>query len=358
MARRSHTLTKLDAGEPDYRASVDEVLRGLRDRLVVVEGDVDELEEAPAPTNDHGALSGLGDNDHPQYTLATTFSDHDARHVPGGADALPTAAPVAIGATLAEGSAASFARSDHVHTVSLGSVSRTIREINLSGLATNAFTNGTESVDGTNGTVAGSANAGTNWGIVNGQGLRCDAPTSTASVWSHASPNGPSIEFVLSDLIPTYDPGVGPLLIEAYVSSSTTENTGDRLIIGLRRAAGTPITGSSQVGRYALRQGEGAGVTQLASFDGTTITSVTNANIAPQNTLVIRCRDSESAVMTGTYSGGWGTRSMVYRNNSDVGNNGSLLYPQTRLVIAFAWASDASPTSTFTIERLRLSYAI
>jgi hypothetical protein len=39
---------------------------------------------------DHGALTGLGDDDHPQYCLSATFSaafwDHSARHELGGAD--------------------------------------------------------------------------------------------------------------------------------------------------------------------------------------------------------------------------------------------------------------------------------
>lgn len=40
---------------------------------------------------------------------------HEARHLPGGADALVTAAPVTIGTANAIGAAASFSRSDHIH---------------------------------------------------------------------------------------------------------------------------------------------------------------------------------------------------------------------------------------------------
>jgi hypothetical protein len=89
----------------------------------------------------HSALLGLTvGNDHPQYLLrdgtqpmtgalnmgsnnvtsagtynGVTVEAHASRHVPGGADPLPTAAPVTIGTVNAIGSAASFARSDHVH---------------------------------------------------------------------------------------------------------------------------------------------------------------------------------------------------------------------------------------------------
>jgi hypothetical protein len=91
---------------------------------------------------DHGDLLGLGGDDHAQYLLVSgtramsgdldvggnaivnvgnvdgvDVSDHSARHDPGGADALTTAAPGAtsVGTTPAEGTATSLARSDHVH---------------------------------------------------------------------------------------------------------------------------------------------------------------------------------------------------------------------------------------------------
>jgi len=96
-----------------------------------------------AGVTDHGALSGLGDiADHPGYldlagTRAmtgsidmgtnaitnvglvdgVTVSNHSARHLPGGADALTTAAAnnITVGATASEGSSTDFARSKHVH---------------------------------------------------------------------------------------------------------------------------------------------------------------------------------------------------------------------------------------------------
>jgi|GEM_PF-1716592 len=97
----------------------------------------------------HGLLSGLDADDHQQYLLVdgsramsgsldvggssvtnvnlvdgVDVSNHSSRHDPGGVDALTTAAPsagaVQVGNTAAEGSAASYARSDHVHTVTPG----------------------------------------------------------------------------------------------------------------------------------------------------------------------------------------------------------------------------------------------
>jgi len=97
---------------------------------------------------DHGLLSGLGDDDHTQYLLTAgsramsgslnmgannitnvgtvdgiDVTAHAARHAPGAADALTTAAPIAVtvGSAAAEGVAASLARSDHQHGVAAAS---------------------------------------------------------------------------------------------------------------------------------------------------------------------------------------------------------------------------------------------
>lgn len=92
---------------------------------------------------DHGALSGLTDDDHTQYLLTSgsramggnlnmgsnnivtvgtvdgvDVSAHAARHNPGGADALAVAVPVSVTkAANAAGVAASYSRSDHKHDV-------------------------------------------------------------------------------------------------------------------------------------------------------------------------------------------------------------------------------------------------
>lgn len=103
---------------------------------------------APASTSsvsDHGNLIGLTDDDHPQYLLASgsrtltgnlnmggnsvtnvnlvdgvDVSAHASRHTPNGADALPTGAAVGLSAssTNTEGTANSYARSDHTHALS------------------------------------------------------------------------------------------------------------------------------------------------------------------------------------------------------------------------------------------------
>ncbi len=89
---------------------------------------------------DHGALSGLGDDDHTQYLLTNgsramsgaldmganaitnvgnvdgvDVSAHASRHLPNGADPLTTGAPSSVGTSDSEGTANAFARQDHVH---------------------------------------------------------------------------------------------------------------------------------------------------------------------------------------------------------------------------------------------------
>jgi hypothetical protein len=105
---------------------------------------IGQLSSGSTATTDHGSLSGLADDDHPQYVLAdgtrpftgdqsfggndivsvglvdgVDVSAHGLRHRPGGADATPTAAAgtIAVGDASAEGVAAFMARSDHTHAV-------------------------------------------------------------------------------------------------------------------------------------------------------------------------------------------------------------------------------------------------
>jgi hypothetical protein len=61
---------------------------------------------------------------------SSTAASHGSRHAPGGLDALATAAPLhGIGAGNTEGTATSFARSDHDHTIRSGLTNLTIGDI-------------------------------------------------------------------------------------------------------------------------------------------------------------------------------------------------------------------------------------
>ncbi len=102
--------------------------------------------------HDHGAMSGLNDDDHThyynqtrgdaRYATITSLSGyaaatHASAHLPGGSDALTTAAANQITVTTAAvGTATSFARSDHVHSVSTGTPSDILVQTAAEGTAT------------------------------------------------------------------------------------------------------------------------------------------------------------------------------------------------------------------------------
>ena len=90
--------------------------------------------------SDHGNLTGLNDDDHPQYLLingtramvgnlnmggqavtnvgnvdGVDVSGHASRHLPSGDDPIATATPLTVGTANSEGTAESLAKSDHVH---------------------------------------------------------------------------------------------------------------------------------------------------------------------------------------------------------------------------------------------------
>ena len=112
----------------------------------------------------HADLAGLSANDHQQYLLTTgasamggdlnmdgnaisnvgnvdgvDVSAHASRHNPGGGDALTLGTPVAtqVGASPAEGSASSFARSDHQHGIG-SAVAASVGTANAEGTAATA----------------------------------------------------------------------------------------------------------------------------------------------------------------------------------------------------------------------------
>ncbi len=111
---------------------------------------------------DHGQLSGLDDDDHPQYLLDTgarpmngdldlggnnivsanlidgvDITAHAIRHQPGGIDEIATDVPVnvLVGATEDAGSAPSLARSDHQHGILAGEFATTVDVENDGGSA-------------------------------------------------------------------------------------------------------------------------------------------------------------------------------------------------------------------------------
>lgn len=72
--------------------------------------------EMAGGVTDHGLLTGLADDDHPQYATNTEFDDHNARHEPSGADPMAVDAPAATGSLRTLGTSATQAAvGSHVH---------------------------------------------------------------------------------------------------------------------------------------------------------------------------------------------------------------------------------------------------
>lgn len=76
----------------------------------------------PSPTlptsgvTDHGALTGLADDDHPQYATNVEFDDHSTRHDAGGADAMTIDAAAGTGSLRTLGTGATQAAvGSHTH---------------------------------------------------------------------------------------------------------------------------------------------------------------------------------------------------------------------------------------------------
>jgi hypothetical protein len=68
---------------------------------------------------DHGGLTGLADDDHPQYATNAEFDDHSMRHDAGGADAMAIDAAAATGSLRTIGTgAAQAAAGNHGHPAS------------------------------------------------------------------------------------------------------------------------------------------------------------------------------------------------------------------------------------------------
>lgn len=111
---------------------------------------------------DHGTISGLDDDDHPQYLLVdgsrpmtggldmggaqitnvgnvdgVNISGHSTRHIPGGADELLTAAPTtALSPSTPNGAGTGirFSRNDHTHALNMSAINAALNHNNLTDL--------------------------------------------------------------------------------------------------------------------------------------------------------------------------------------------------------------------------------
>lgn len=226
-------------------------------------------------------------------------------------------------------------------------------DVDLSTLANNTLTDGTEVIDSLNWTAANMASLGTA-AVQNGTGLRFSAGTSlgAASTFTTSSQVAPHIYLPLSS-IPNYDPRFG-LIVEAYVPTRTLESNGEGVFIGLFGPASSPHTTSAARVRWVGKfNNSGTEVVRT-----TTTATAQNSTDSRSTHDVIGFRLTETGLgsaWSGVYASGFPRAvSAAIPFVSLAGVLDPFNSDGVRLVIGCAVANDASPTTTVVIRRLRI----
>ena len=308
---------------------------------------VEALEADPGVT-DHGDLTGLGDNDHPQYLLVAS---HAARSIVGrAANSSGNAADIA-------GAGAGTLAHDNGTTIAFRSLIEveTIYDIDFSTLADNTIVDGAEVIDSLTWTAVNAAELGT-FAIQNGTGLRMVAATGNggATTMTSTSQLIPYIWLPLSS-IPNYDPR-RDLIVEIYCSSLVHEASGEGVVVGLHGPTASPTGGSVSRMRWAGLVNDGANDRALRVTLTTTATT-TDDNREADDVVGFKLNHvGLGSAWSGVYSSGFpravsvgpafGTASAT---ENPFNSNG------VRLFIGLICANDASPTTAATVRRLRIS---
>lgn len=232
--------------------------------------------------------------------------------------------------------------------------STVLYEVDFSTLATNTLSNGTESIDSLNWTVANAASLGT-FEITNGTGLRMIAGTSlgAATAFTTASQLAPYLYLPLSS-ISNFDARHGRLIIEIYLSSYTAEASGEGVFLGIWGPAALPHSTSAARVRLGGLYNGGTNRNARTTLDSTVTTP--DANLNTHNVLCVAIDDfGTGSVSTGVWSSGWPTAlSQQMSFSSATGAQSPMLGTDSRLVIGCGVANDASPTTAFTVQRMRI----
>ena len=271
----------------------------------------------------------------------------------------------AIGTALVAGAGIGVTVNDGADTITVAVVATppvvdpafTLYEVNFSTLANNTLTNGTESIDGHNWTAANMGSLGTA-AVTNGSGIILSAGTSlgTAATYTTATRNAPHIAIPWSS-IPNWD-GRGTYLIELYIPSRTLEQNGDVVFAGAHGAASDPASSSVERVRYAGFLNN-AGTQNLRMMVAATPTQ-SPVNVATHNVLALRISaDGTAQFFSGTWSSGWPAilQPLLYTSN-DTSTISPFFGGNAELVIGLGVVNDASPTTTVTIERMRVRRAV
>lgn len=358
MGALDHTITLIDAKEKAYRLRVDALLRELRSRVAEAEAAITELEGASSAVTDHGALTGLGDDDHTQYALAgaatssrltqatarllgrTTASSGAIEEISVGAGLSLAAGSLsgtvsaytdeqaqdAVGAMVANSSTVALAYVDATPSLTATVVANSIGDTQLQSVlyeldfttqANNTLT-GTESIDSRNWIVSQEANS-TLFRIANGTGLEWDAST-TNTAWSNTTTTGTRIQVTWGQLLGTsFDP-MGEYAIDIRMGAYTIGVANNAFWAGMI-SSGT--TNSNMAGLRIHNAGGTQGVSFMAPT-GTTQLATT------PDVLSIRVSQFRVDGYIGTWAAGWpAADSMLYIGSgapSPPGSGGAVSY--------------------------------
>lgn len=385
--RRQHAFTNPRPGVNEtYRQEVEKALRALVTRAEL-EAAIDAIDIPSGGVTDHGALTGLGDDDHTQYALAgavgsSRLTQATARLLgrttagTGAVEAITVGTGLdlsagsltntvsaytdeqvrdVIGAALVEGIGVDIAVDDAANTITLAATyPQTIYEVDFTAQANNTFANGTEVIDGLSWTAANVASLAT-FDILNGTGLRMVAGTNlgAANTYTTVTRNAPHISIPLSS-IPNWDGRFNIIIEIALASGYVLEGNGESIMCGLYSPA-TNTPNASSIAR--LRSARIAN--NSSTIVGRMVVNATETNATPATTArVISTRiDSQGGGYMGlgsAYSSGWPTIDAVLNYTVQSDNLSPFNYSGVVLFLGLGVINDASPTTRATVERLRV----
>lgn len=226
-------------------------------------------------------------------------------------------------------------------------------EVDFSGLATNALTNGTESIDGINTTVANAASLGT-FSVTNGSGLVMSAGNSlgSATTFTSASQAAPHVYWPLSS-IPNFSP-LYDYAIEIYCSTLVHEASGEGVFVGLWGPASSPYVASAARVRWAGLYNGGANRNIRTTSQATATTG--DVTITTHNVVGLMLNsDGTGRSYSGVWASGWPTTwTMGPIFPTGAGSADPIWSGLNRVVVGLSVANDASATTTATVQRMRI----
>lgn len=230
----------------------------------------------------------------------------------------------------------------------------TLYEVDFSTLANNTLTDGTESIDGHNWTIANQATASDTFEILNGTGLHYNA-NATSTAFSSAAQTSGLLYITIDTLLGTDFDATRSLLMEVQMGAVTFP-TSSELCIGFWSPAGPSTLGASL---QVLSRINSAGTIGLRwKFIGSA-TSNRSDTIA-QNADVLAaqlCDPQVGAGFFGTFGSTWPRLQNTVGFNAQASANDitGLLDNRMRITMAFPTNGVSGTTFDVVIRRLRIS---